>query len=370
VTPVTQVWDPVRGPVRFGPVALDLAAVWTYFADTSCRDYSPLYDRICRAVAADAEVLALVGEAPPAGHQPNVLLAAVHDLLLGGLDHPLAAAYDGTSDADPGPLFVDVCLSHRDDVLRLLTTRRTNTNEVGRSALLGPALTEVARRFGAPLALVDVGCSAGLNLLCDRYLLDYGAAGRTGPPDAAVHITCDTFGTPVPIAPRLPTIAARVGVDRHPVDASDADEARWLLACVWPDTGRLPRTRRALEELTRTPPRLVQGDAVDTVRDVVLALPADALAVVTTTWALAYLSPERRVAFREALAGVSHERPVVWINGESPGVVDVFSGIDAPSDAHGLQANLLGMLTFGGGERHDELLAFVHPHGNWIEWHA
>jgi hypothetical protein len=158
-----------------------LADIWIHIADTGCRDYSPLYDRICRIVAGSDAVLDLVRQAPPAGHFPNVLLGAVHYLLLGGLDHPLAAVYAGESDADPGPLFVDVCLAHRAEILDLLATRHTNTNEVGRSALLGPALTAVADRLGAPLGLVDVGASAGLNLLCDRYRLDYGAAGGTGP---------------------------------------------------------------------------------------------------------------------------------------------------------------------------------------------
>jgi len=98
------------------------ARLWTQFADTSCGEYSPLYDRICRAVASD-DVLRLVGDAPPEGRLPSVLLAAAHFLLLSGLDHPLAAVYAGESAADPGPLFVDVCLTQRIRVLDLLSTR-------------------------------------------------------------------------------------------------------------------------------------------------------------------------------------------------------------------------------------------------------
>ena len=158
----------------------ELAAIWTFFADTSCRAYSPLYDRVCRSVAASNAVLDLVNEAPPRAHMPTNLLAAVHYLVLAGADHPLSAVYAGTSAADPGPLFVDFCLEHRDAILALLATEHTNTNEVGRSAFIGPALTTIAARHGEPLAHIDVGCSAGLNLLCDRYRLDYGAQGCTG----------------------------------------------------------------------------------------------------------------------------------------------------------------------------------------------
>ena len=108
-----------------------------------------------------------------------------------------------------------------------------------------------------------------------------------------------------PIAPELPRIAERVGIDRDPVDVTDDDNSRWQLALVFPDTNRLPRTRRALEEIRRTPPRIVQGDAIDTVSDVVLGLPSEAAAVVSTTWVAGYFPPERRVEFRERLAEVS-----------------------------------------------------------------
>ena len=347
-----------------------LTELWNWFADSSCAGYSPLYDRICRAVAASPEMIELISEAPPSAHQPTVLLASVHYLLLDGLDHPLGAVYAGTSDADPGPLFVDLCLRQRGRVLELLATRHTNTNEVGRSAVLGPAFTTVADELGTPLALVDVGCSAGLNLLCDRYLLDYGPAGTTGPRDAAVRIACEVVGGDPPIASALPAIAARVGIDLDPVDATEDDDVRWQLACVWPDTGRLPRTRLALEEAKRTPLQLVRGDAVESVTDVVVGLPAGAVPVVTTTWAAAYFSKRERVAFREALAAASRQRPVAWISAESLGVIDLFAQVEAPPDAHGFEPSVLGLVVFRDGAADPRHLALVHPHGTWIDWRA
>ena len=345
-----------------------LAGIWIYVADSSCRGYSPLYDRICRVVAESDAVLSMVREAPPVGHNPVLLLAAVHDLLLGGLGHPLAAVYAGESDADPGPLFVDLCLQQRDALLHLLATRHVNTNEVGRSAVLGPALTTVAARLGEPLGHLDVGCSAGLNLLCDRYLLDYGSAGTTGPTEAPVRIECRVTGGLPPIAPHLPPVVARVGLDRSPVDVTDDDEARWQLACVWPDTGRLPRTRLALEEARRAPPTLVRADAVDGVAPAIAGLPADAVAVVTTTQVVAYLSPAQRAGFGDALAAASHDRPVAWISAEVQDVVDVVPGGAAPTDDEGVEASVLGLAVFRDGAVDAELLGYAHPHGSWIDW--
>ena len=352
------------------------AGLWRWFADTQCRDYSPLYDSIVRTVAETPDVLEMVAAAPSSAHLPNVLLAAVHYVLLAEPDHPLARIYasadlHAVDAADAASLFVEVCRSRRAEIEVLLRTRHTNTNEVGRSAVLGPALTEVASRVGAPLALVDVGCSAGLNLLCDRYRLDYGREGSTGPADAPVDVTCELLGDGrPPIPPSLPPIVARVGIDVDPVDVGDDDQVRWQLACVWPDTGRLARTRAAIAEAARAEVRIVDGDAVATIASVVGDLPGDAVAVVITTWAFAYFAREHRQAFIDELRALGRSRPVAWVSGEGAGVVSYFEGVVPPVDAMGTTASLLGLVVFDGTEEHATLLGFVHPHGRSLEWRA
>jgi hypothetical protein len=351
--------DPVRG----------VRKAWRSLADTSCRTYSPLYDEICRTVARDDGLLEVLASAPPEARDPVLVLAAVHFMLLGGLDHPLAAVYAGASSVEPGPLFADLCREHRDDLLRLLPTRHVNTNEVGRSALLGPALTLVAARHGAPLAHLDVGCSAGLNLLGDRYLLDYGPAGVTGTADAPVRIECEVVGGTPPIAPGLPRVVRRVGLDRAPVDVHDGEDVRWLLACVWPDTRRMERTVAALAEARRTPLTLLEGDAVDDVQAALVLLPDDAVAVVTTTWVTTYLPPAARAGFRAALAAASRRRTIAWVSVEAPGVVKGVGG-DTRGDVWGVEASVLGLVTFVDGDARPELLGLVHPHGSTLEWRA
>ena len=107
------------------------------------------------------------------------------------------------------PLFRDLCLDNRTALMEILNTRTVQTNEVGRSALLGPALTWTAPN--SPIQLIDVGCSAGLNMLCDRYRLDYGVHGATGPEDSPVHVDCRVAAGSPPVAPELPIIAASGG---------------------------------------------------------------------------------------------------------------------------------------------------------------
>ena len=343
----------------------DLGSLWTWFADRSCRGYSPLYDRICRAVAADRDLLARVREAPPDGHTPTVLLGAVHYLLLADRDAELAAVYDGRSDADVAPLFRAYCHEHWPEVRELLRTRRTQTNECGRSAFIGPALTWLSARASAPIALVDVGTSAGLNLRCDRYRLDYGTHGATGPADSDVVIRCEVRRGAPPIAARLPDLAARVGVDRSPVDLTDEADARWLLACVWPDTGRLDRTRCAIAIARQNPVRVVNGDALAAVPAVLDQLPPGATACVLTTAAFAYVSPDERARFVELLERASSSRPVAWISAEEPGVVELLDVPDAVGDAGSC---VLGAVQFDTSSVRSTLLGVVHGHGQWIDW--
>ena len=347
----------------------ELGQLWDWFAHHQFRGYSPLYERIATVVARDRTVLDLVRAAPPEAHLPPTLLGAVHYLLLDGLDHPLSEVYAGHSRADPGPLFLEVCHSRRDRISELLAFRRVQTNDCGRSALIGPGLTWVAGRIGLPFALVDVGASAGLNLLCDRYRLDYGDHGATGPPDSPVLVGCEVRGGAPPIAGRLPVPTTRLGIDRSPIDLGDPDDARWLLACVWPDTGRLERTAASIRLAQADLPPVLAGGAVDTLPKVIDQLDDGVAVVVVTSWAFAYFPLDQRREFTDQLARASERRPVAWLSADSAGTV---VGVAEPSltDRDGAQAHVLGAVLLEGGTAHPHLLAVVQQHGGWIDWRA
>ena len=353
-----------------------LSRLWSRFAEHEFGAYSPLYAAIGRAVAADDDVLGLVLEAPPPAHQPNVLLAAVHYLVLGGLDHPLADLYRRPqTGADPGPLFRDVCLGHRGQILELMATRRTQTNECGRCAVLAPGLARAAAWIGQPVGLVDAGASAGLNLLVDRYHLDYDGHGAIGPADSAVRISCSVRAAPPHWPPALPRIGRRVGIDRSPIDLTDPDDVRWLLACVWPDTGRLERTAAAVELARLHPAAVRKGDMVTDLPSALDEVGGGPV-VVVTSWSYSYLSPDQRQGFAAVLADAGRHQPVAWVSMDTVGVVEQLIGpletLTDPAgtgpDTAGITPSLLGVVVYDGYDSHAEALALVHPHGAWISW--
>src|SRR4051812_25986990 len=156
---------------------------------------SPLYTAISMHLAETSDVADLIELAPLDQRRPVLLFAAVHDLLLEGLEHDLASCYPtlgGTADLERAPIeFVHFCRAHGDELAPLLMQRSTQTNEVGRCAALLPAFAAIsAAAAGRPLALVEVGASAGLNLRFDHYAVDYPPFGSVGPAASEVRLEC------------------------------------------------------------------------------------------------------------------------------------------------------------------------------------
>lgn len=346
-----------------------LSAMWHDFARDVLSPHATtanaIYETIVNGVADDSHLLDLVLAAPPSAHWPLPLLAAVHMLVLGEPMSPLAQRYADETTADPFPLFRQLCLDRRHEVAELMATRHIQTNECGRCAVLGPALTWLASGTDRPLARVDVGASAGLTLLADRYLLDYGSAGSTGPGDAAVTIECEVRSGRAPISSTLPTLVAAIGLDRAPIDLTDDADSQWLLACVWPGSPRLARTAAAIAEARTHPPDVRRGHAVDDLPAIVATLPDEAVVVVTTSLVAGYFDADTRVAFDEGLAALSMDRPVVWVSMEDPGVVP---GLGQALDSGPASTSLLGASVYANGRIKRHLLGHCQAHGSWLEW--
>jgi hypothetical protein len=309
------------------------------FAVLEASGRSPLYEELAQGVAGDPELLTFLDGLPREKRQPNLLFAAVR--YLAGTQ-PGYRAFRGT------------VLDRRDEVAAIMLARRTQTNEPARCATLLPALALLP----PPLALLEVGASAGLCLLPDRYGYAYGGHRIEGDPGAPTF-SCEPRG-PVPLPNRAPQIVWRAGIDLNPLQVADPDDVRWLSCLVWPGEGdRAERLAAAVELARRDPPPVVRGDLVDRLAEVAADAPDDATLVVFHSAVLAYLSPGRRAEFAAAVGDLD----AVWLANESPAVLAGLPGLDRelPAPDPGPPPALL---TRDGRTA----LAFVDGHGAWIRW--
>jgi len=355
------------------PVSVDACALMFAEFGRTATKRAPLYAQLSAGIAADDELASLLLTAPVTQRQPVLLFACVHALLLDGHDDPLARHYPNlTPDpdrSDPLPAFRAFCRSNRSQLEHLLRTRSTQTNEIGRCALLLPAFGLVAAEVGA-LAHLDVGASAGLNLLLPRYRYRYEPEGADGEAtivgDASpVVLACGTRGA-VPIPATMPKIVRSRGLDRTPIDAHDEEQARWLEACVWPDQiDRFERLRAALDLARTTELDVRMGDAVADVNAHVEELATVGHPVVTNTWVLNYLTGRQRTDYVSTLDALGSRLDLSWIYAESPFLTPELPG---PSDDAFVERTVLALVRWRRGRRVVAHLADTHPHGYWMHW--
>ncbi len=352
-------------------VALDeLAQRFRNFAGTSTHSRAPLYSVLALAAADDDDILRLLQHAPETQQLPVLLFAGVHFLLLHGDGPELAAHYpnlagEGASSpaGDAATLFRTFVLDHAAPLSEIIATHNTQTNEVGRCAQFVPPLGMLADEVG-DLAHVDVGTSAGLNLLLPRYSYEYEPGGTVGAA-SAVHVRCGTRGA-VPVPAVMPPVVRSIGLDMAPIDVTDDDAVRWLEACVWPDQAdRFARLVAAIELARTAPPDVRRGDAVGGLAAVVADAAAHGHPVVTNSWVLPYLPDDARVAYVAELDRLGGQQDLSWIIAEPPAQTP---GLPVPTTDPPEEITVLSLVRWRGGRRAVQRLATTHPHGYWLRW--
>lgn len=259
---------------------------------------SASYEALALGIAGDDEVCALIDTVPRPKRQPNLLLGAVR--FLGGPvdDYASFRAFVRESWAD---------------VEHVVLTHATQTNEPHRCATLLPQLATI----DGPLALLEVGASAGLCLYPDRYGYAYGDV-RLG--DGPPVFPCDLVGATAPT--RLPDVVWRAGLDLNPLDVSSDEDVRWLEALIWPEhTQRFETLAQGVAVARTDPPRIVRGDLTRDLGALADAAPADATLVVFHSAVLAYVPDDGRGAFVGAVRDLAARRRTVWLANEGRGVV-------------------------------------------------
>lgn len=298
-------------------------------AERELAGVSPSYEALARQVAEDAALCALLDALPREKRQPNLLFGAVRYL-----DGPIAA----------WPEFRGFVAGRWAEVRECVLTHSVQTNEPRRTATLLPLLA----RLPQPLALLEVGASAGLCLYPDRYRYRYGdhTVGADGP-----ELRCEAVG-PVPLPDDRPTVAWRRGLDLHPLDVSDDEDVRWLRALIWPEqTDRTALLDAAVAVARADPPDLRTGDLTRDLASAFDGAPDGATRVVFHTAVLAYVDPPGRDAFRAQLREIG----ATWIANEAPGVVPETKGVAPRGGRFVISQDAVPV-------------ALSAPHGQRLEW--
>ncbi len=337
------------------------AESFRYYASTVYPGRSPLYVSLAMRVAEDPEILTIAARAWEKDALPNLFFSAVHFLLLKGEHHQLAAFYPSLNNNSKHydlayPYFRSFVLEHKDEIDRIITTRFVQTNEVGRCAILVPSFELVARQAkNRPLALVEIGSSAGLTLLWDRYHYQYNKTLQCGDPNSPVQVKCLLRGEKRPPVPnRFPEIASRLGVDLNPVDIDDPENVQWLRALVWPEhQKRAHQLELAIRVARHAPPQIVRGDALELLPSLIKLVRDDSQLCIFHSFTLSLANGKPRERLELILAKASEKRHLFHISLEWP------KKSETP---------LLSLASLSNGENTEKVLARCNAHGEWLEW--
>ena len=320
----------------------EVAAQYRDFA-AHCEGESPCFVDWARGVAADEEVLAWVDQLPGLKKQPNIVFAA--------------ARWHGVPAPGPYAGLRDALLGDDGTIRSTILGRSTQTNEVGRLATLLPAFASVVP--SGPVALIEAGASAGLNLFPDRWGYAWSTAEGVVELGPSPYLACEVSG-PAPLPTVLPEVAWRGGVDLNPLDVTDPEAMRWLETLVWPEEDdRRERLRHAIDINAADPPRLVRGDLLTELPALVAEASTHGTVLVFHSAVAAYLQVEERAALQALMRGLVAAGRCHWISNEAPNVLPDVTAT-APEGERHARHFVLGV--------DGRMVARTHGHGQYLHW--
>ncbi|MEW8987631.1 MAG: DUF2332 domain-containing protein, partial [Bacillus sp. (in: firmicutes)] len=276
------------------------------FAVQECKGSSPLYEFLSSKIAEDTLMLDLAGKARKGQPVPNLFLGAVHYLLLKGYNHPLAGFYPSLTDQplpaeEAYPVFVDFCRTYPDELIELLKSKIVQTNEVRRCSYLYPIFSRISLMTRKPLALIEIGTSAGLQLFVDKYSYSYGSDEIFGNFDSEVQLRSELRGDQTLLNPLTHFfVATSIGVDVNINDVRNTEDYLWLKALIWPEHAeRRELFEKAASYVSNQTLSLIEGDGVEILRSLVSEVPEEQVICVFHT----HVANQMPVQTKEKLLG-------------------------------------------------------------------
>lgn len=283
---------------------------------------------------------------------------AVHYLLLKGNEHVLNEYYPSIAD-QPIEIkesfihFKNFCETHREEIISILKVKLVQTNEVRRCAYLYPIFSYIYSKMNKPLALIEIGTSAGFQLLWDKYRYSYMSDGTFGDIHSDIHIQAEIRGdkTPKPL-PRSPAVTYRIGLDLHIIDVTHEEDSLWLNSLIWPEH----RERRVLFEQAvscikknKNELNLIEGDGVELLPQIVNQISQEAIICVFHTHVANQLSEKVKYKLIDNIRRIGNKRDVYHIY-------------------NNIWDRELHLDYYINKNEHNEIIGETDGHGRWFSW--
>ncbi|MFC0300281.1 DUF2332 domain-containing protein [Virgibacillus soli] len=339
---------------------MDLARLsqsFQVFAERECRHSSQLYYHLAKQISRDDRLLELCKQTRSGQPVPNMLFGAVHYLLLKGkgkqqLHNYYASMTENPVDAvEAYPVFRAFCLQNEQEMTHLLQTKLVQTNEVRRCAYLLPVFSYIYEKINKPLALVEIGTSAGFQLLWDTYRYVYN--GSTIGDDKDGYIISEVKGEQQPYIPKeMPSVNCRYGLDLHINDVMNAEDYLWLQALIWPEhEDRRMLFQMAANQVDRYQDELhfMEGDGVQLLPQVVDKISEDAIVCVFHTHVANQFPEALKNRLLENIRFIGKRRDIFHVYNN---MWDTKLHIDSIVDK----------------KEHKKIVGTTDGHGRWFTW--
>ncbi|WP_422661247.1 DUF2332 domain-containing protein [Paenibacillus sp. EC2-1] len=326
------------------------------FAERECRDSSLLYEHLAANIANDLDLLTLAAHSKSGQPVPNLLLGAVHYLLLSGVEHELGAYYATIADQPKeasGAIFYfkDFCIQNENKIIQLLESKRVQTNEVRRCTYLYPSFCHIYRISKKPLTLIELGTSAGLQLLWDQYTYSYNSSQKYGSEHSTLEISAEIKGDKFPfLFEHSPPVTRRIGLDLHVNNLNNPEDYLWLKALIWPEhKERNTYFEKAADYLKSQPIELIEGDGISILPEIIPTISQDSSICIFHTHVANQIPADSKNKLSAQIQSLGNEREVFHL----------YNNMWDP-DLH--------LDYYINGNEHRETLAETDGHGRWFKW--
>jgi len=326
------------------------------FAEKECKGTSPLYEFLSKEIAQEESILEIGGKAQKGQPIPNLLFGAVHYLLIKGKDHPLKEYYPSIvtnpkSYIESFECFKDFCVTYQGEIESILKSRLVQTNEVRRCAYLYPIFCTIYEIVKKPLALVEIGTSAGLQLLWDKYAYSYKADAIYGNTESKLTIIAEIRGENIPsLHTTPPPVSIRIGLDLNTIDLMDEEEKLWLKSLIWPEhKERLLLFEKAASYMKENSVALVDGDAIRLLANTVKSIPEDSVICIFHTHVANQLTVDVKQKLLQMIKEIGKKRDVFHLYNN---IQDKYLHLDYYLD----------------GNESNNTIAVTDGHGRWFKW--